>query len=106
MVKSAVSRTVEPGAERQVVLQVSGLFGLDLRPSRIFFWYGRDRESSQRIVSLDRAPRVLRRPQPRHYVHLGPAQVSYLGNPIVTVGASVGSWYRQLRAVKRGQTHR
>jgi hypothetical protein len=104
MVKSAVSRQVEPGAERQVVLQVSNLFGFDLRPSRIFFWYGGDREASQRIVSLDRAPRVLRRPQPRHYLHVGPARVSYLGNPVVTLGASVGSWYRQLRTLKRGHT--
>ena len=93
---------LERGVERQITLQVGPLAGVDVRPSRIFVWYGAERTDTERIVSLDRAPRVLRRPQPRRYLHVGPAQLSYLGNPVVTVGASVGSWYRQLRSVKRG----
>jgi hypothetical protein len=91
------SQALERGVERQVVLQVGPFAGLDLRPSRLFFWYGADRGAGERIVSLDRAPRVLRQGRPRRYLHLPGIEVSYLGNPLVTLALSGRSWYRRLR---------
>ena len=97
MARIEQSQALERGVERQVVLQVGPLLGLDLRPSRLFFWYGADRTEGERIVSLDRAPKVLRQGRPRRYVHLPGVEVSYLGNPLVTVMLSGRSWYNRLR---------
>jgi hypothetical protein len=46
---------------------------------------------------LDKAPRVLRRPRPRRFVQLPGLEVSYLGNPAVTLLLASGAWYRRLR---------
>jgi hypothetical protein len=97
MARIEQSQALERGVERQVVLQVGPLVGIDLRPSRLFFWYGPDRSAGERIVSLDAAPRVLRQGRPRRYVHLPGVEVSYLGNPMVTMVLSGRSWYRRLR---------
>jgi hypothetical protein len=97
MARIEQSQALERGVERQVVLQVGPLLGLDLRPSRLFFWYGAERGRGERIVSLDRAPRVLRQGRPRRYVHLPGVEVSYLGNPLVTVLLSGRSWWHRLR---------
>ena len=90
-------RELERGVERQITLQVGPLAGVDVRPSRIFVWYGSERTDTERIVSLDRAPRVLRRPHSRRYLQLPGVRVSYLGNPAVTLALASGAWYRRLR---------
>jgi len=91
------STELEQGVERQIVLQVGPLAGVDVRPSRLFLWYGEERSGAERIVSLDKAPRVLRRAHPRRYVQLPGIEVSYLGNPAVTLALASGAWYRRLR---------
>ena len=96
------STELERGVERQIVLQVGPLVGIDVRPSRLFVWYGSERTGAERIVSLDRAPRVLRRARPRRYVQLRGLEVSYLGNPAVTLALASGAWYRRLRATVVG----
>ena len=48
-------------------------------------------------MSLDKAPRVLRRAHQRRYVQLPGVEVSYLGNPAVTLALASGAWYRRLR---------
>jgi len=40
---------------------------------------------------------VLRRPRPRRYMQLPGVEVSYLGNPAVTLALASGAWYRRLR---------
>ena len=91
------SNELEQGVERQIVLQFGPLVGVDLRPSRLFMWAGTERAGTQRIVSLDRAPRVLRRAHQRRYLQLPGVEVSYLGNPAVTLALASGAWYRRLR---------
>jgi len=91
------STELERGVERQIILQVGPLVGIDVRPSRLFVWYGNARGAQERIVSLDKAPRVLRRPRPRRFVQLPGLEVSYLGNPAVTLLLASGAWYRRLR---------
>jgi hypothetical protein len=90
----------EKGLERQVTVQAGGLFGVDLRPSRLFFWLGRRDDHEPYIVSLERKPRVLRYPRQRRFLHLGGGQVSYLGNPLVTLTLAAWGWFRHLRRAK------
>jgi hypothetical protein len=78
------STELERGVERQIVLQVGPLVGSE-------------RTDTERIVSLDKAPRVLRRARPRRYLQLPGVEVSYLGNPAVTLALASGAWYRRLR---------
>lgn len=66
-------------------VQVGPLFGVDLRPSRVFLWTGARRENA-RILPLGRPPRTLRMARRRRILSLGPLQVTMLGNPIVTLG--------------------
>lgn len=91
----------EHDQERQLTVQVGPLLGFDVRPSRMFFWLGSERDRGQRIVSLGRPPRVLRRPQQRRFVRAGHTEVSYLGNPVVTVGLSLARGLRQAWRTKR-----
>ena len=96
------STELERGVERQIVLQVGPLVGIDVRPSRLFVWYGSERSHTERIVSLDKAPRVLRRARPRRYLQLPGLEVSYLGNPAVTLALASGAWCRRLRDATLG----
>jgi hypothetical protein len=96
------STELERGVERQIVLQVGPLVGIDVRPSRLFVWYGSERSHTERIVSLDKAPRVLRRARPRRFLQLPGLQVSYLGNPAVTLAMASGAWCRRLRDATLG----
>jgi hypothetical protein len=77
------SRTV--GEERSFVLQVGALFGVDVRPSRVFVWGGNDR-GSRRIVPLGRSPKTMVIPRRRRQFRAGPVEVTLLGNPLVTLG--------------------
>jgi hypothetical protein len=77
--------SVSRGEERSVEVQVGPLFGLDMRPTRVFMWTGANR-SHVRILSFGRAPRPLRLGRRRRTLSLGPLHVTTLGNPIVTLG--------------------
>jgi hypothetical protein len=104
--RRSVASLPEYAQERQVTVQVGRLGGFDLRPSRLFFWLGRDRDRRQRIVSYGRPPKVLRTPRRRAYVHLGGIEISYLGSPVVTVPLSLSRSVRHLwrrRAARRQQ---
>lgn len=96
VVSNSSSSLVEAGQERQFSVQAGPLFGIDLRPSRLFFWTGAEREGHERIVSLGRPPKVMRAARRRRFVRLGSAEVSYLGNPAVTLGVSLYRYGRGL----------
>ena len=66
-------------------VQVGPLFGLDLRPTRLFVWAGAQRRSP-RVVSFGRPPTLLRVTRRRRRLSLGPVRVTTLGNPLVTIG--------------------
>ena len=95
------SNELERGVERRVEVQLGPLAGFDLRPSRLFVWYGDDR-ASERILPLGRAPRMLRGARPRRSVHLPGVEVSYFGNPLVTVALAGRAWYREVRRYATG----
>jgi hypothetical protein len=96
VVKTESSSIVEAGQERQFTVQAGSLFGVDVRPSRLFFWVGPEREGHERIVSLGRAPKVMRAARHRRFVKVGAAEISYLGNPAYTLGVSLYRYARQL----------
>jgi hypothetical protein len=85
------------GEERRVEVQVGGLFGIDLRPTRLFVWLG-PRRRGERILSLGAPPRLSRRPRRRREIVAGPVRVSALGNPIVTLGQTGLTIARAARA--------
>jgi hypothetical protein len=85
------------GEERRVEIQVGGLFGLDLRPTRLFLWLG-GRRRGERIVSLGEPPRLSRRPHRRREIVAGPVRVSALGHPLVTLGQTGITIARAARA--------
>jgi hypothetical protein len=95
-VSTTRSAAPERGQERQVSLQVGQLFGVDLRPSRVFLWPGEVREGNERIISLGSPPSGLRSAHRRRFVQLGATRISYLGNPAVTVGLSAIHYMRLL----------
>ena len=74
------------GVERSLQVEVRGLGGFELRPTRVFVWGGQEREQSERILPLGSAPRSLtipRRPT--------------LGNPIMTIALAGVHAARALR---------
>ncbi len=89
--------------ERRVALQVGDLFGVDVRPSRTFVWLGRRSAGHEAIVSLGGPPSVPRRPLEEHSAQLGPAEISYAGNPALTVPLSA---YRAAREALRRRAAR
>jgi hypothetical protein len=97
-VETNKSALVEQGQERQLSVQAGSLFGVDLRPSRLFLWPGEERQGQERLVSLDQPPRVLRGQPRRRFLRLGPAEISYLGNPAVTLTLSAYNYGRRALA--------
>ena len=95
-VETTKSALVEQGRERQLSIQAGALFGVDLRPSRLFFWLGDERRGQERVVSLDRPPRVLRGQPRRRFLRLGAAEISYLGNPALTLTLSAYNYTRRV----------
>jgi hypothetical protein len=97
-VETTRSALVEQGRERQLSIQAGPLFGVDLRPSRLFLWLGDERRGQERVVSLDRPPKVLRGQPRRRFLKLGAAEISYLGNPVVTLTLSAYNYGRRVIA--------
>jgi hypothetical protein len=93
--------SLEKGQERQLTLQLGRILGLDVRPSRVFFWFGSERNDAVKIASLARRPRILRRGRPRRFMHVKGVEASYLGNPLITVSLAVWGWFKHFRRVKR-----
>lgn len=76
--------------ERAVVLHAGGWGGAELRPTRLFLWLGARDSGHEWLLPLalsGGSPRLLRRARRRRYLLLGREwEVSYLGNPLVTLG--------------------
>jgi hypothetical protein len=92
--------------ERRVALQVGDYFGLDVRPSRTFAWLGRRRPGSEVIVSLGAPPSVPRRPLEEHTKQVGATEITYSGNPAVTVPLSAYHAARQALRARRARRQR
>ncbi len=97
--------TTTPG-ERRVSLQVGGIFGMDVRPSRTFVWLGEREEGREVIVSLGSAPKVLKNPGPPHSVNVAGTEISWVGSPVVTVPQATLRAARQAWAAHKERQRR
>jgi hypothetical protein len=90
------------GVERSLQVEVRGLGGFELRPTRVFVWGGDAREGNERVLSLDSAPRSLTIPRRPRERQAGVLELRTLGNPVMTVAlASVHAARAARRRVTR-----
>jgi hypothetical protein len=79
--------TATRNQERAIVIDVSRWVGAEIRPTRVFVWFGSREPGQEWLLPLDRKPRLLRRPRKRRHLSVGrQLELSYLGNPLVTLG--------------------
>lgn len=90
------------GVERSLEVQVGGLGGFELRPTRVFLWGGTERED-QRVVPLGAPPRTLVIPRREREVHAGSVEIRTLGSPLMTVALAGVHAVREFRRARRGE---
>jgi hypothetical protein len=73
------------GREREFEIQLGGLGGFEVRPTRIFVWGGGDRTGRERVISLGTQPRSLMIPRRERELRAGIVRVRSLGNPLMTM---------------------
>lgn len=89
------------GRERSLEIQVGGLGGFEVRPTRFFLWGGGQREGRERVVSLDSPPQNLSLPRRERELRAGSVEVRSLGNPLMTVAlAGVHAVRKAVREVR------
>jgi hypothetical protein len=90
------------GRERSLEIQVGGLGGFEVRPTRFFLWSGEEREGRERVVSLGSPPRSLTLPRRERELRAGSVRVRSLGNPLMTVAlAGVHAVRRTVQEARR-----
>lgn len=87
------------GREREFEVQVGGLGGFELRPTRIFVWTGGERAGRERVISLGTQPRNLMIPRRERELRAGAVRVRSLGNPLTTLALA---GVHAVRAARRG----
>ncbi len=71
--------------ERSLQVEVKGLGGFELRPTRLFLWGGEERGTTERILPLGSPPRSLTIPRRRRERQAGAVELTTLGNPVLTI---------------------
>ena len=89
------------GRERELEVQLGGLGGFELRPTRLFLWTGTERSGRERLVSLGSPPRSLMIPRRERELHAGSVRVRSLGNPLMTLALAGVHAVRAARKDKR-----
>lgn len=85
------------GVERSLQVEVRGLGGFELRPTRVFVWGGDERRASERVLPLGSAPRSLTIPRRPRERQAGGVELTTLGNPVLTVALAGVHLARALR---------
>jgi hypothetical protein len=85
------------GVERSFQVQVGGLGGFELRPTRVFVWPGSERRGHERVLPLGSAPRSLTIPRRPRELQAGAVEVRTLGNPLLTIALAGVHAARKLR---------
>jgi hypothetical protein len=88
------------GVERSFQVQVGGLGGFELRPTRFFVWGGAERGGAERILPLGARPRNLLAPRRPRELHVGAVHVRTLGNPLLTVALAGVYVVRRVRKTR------
>jgi hypothetical protein len=85
------------GVERSLQVEVRGLGGFELRPTRVFVWGGDERTATERILPFGSAPRSLTIPRRPRERQAGAFELRTLGNPVMTVALAGVHAARALR---------
>jgi hypothetical protein len=83
------------GTERALEIELGGLGGFELRPTRVFVWTGDERAGNERLVPLAERPVGLDRSRRESIVHVGPVKVRSRGNPLMTVALAGAIAFRR-----------
>jgi hypothetical protein len=86
------------GVERSFQVQLGGLGGFELRPTRVFVWGGGERKATERVLPLGSAPRSLQIPRRPREMRAGGVEVRTVGNPLMTVALAGVHAARKLRS--------
>jgi hypothetical protein len=90
------------GRERSLEIQLGGLGGFEVRPTRFFLWAGEERKGRERVLSLGTPPQNLSLARRERELRAGSVQVRSLGNPLLTMAlAGVHAVRKAVREVKR-----
>jgi hypothetical protein len=85
------------GVERSLQVEVRGVGGFELRPTRFFVWGGEERAANERILPFGSAPRSLTIPRRPRERQAGAFELRTLGNPVMTVALAGVHAARALR---------
>ena len=85
------------GLERSLQVEIRGVGGFELRPTRVFVWGGGERAGNERILPLGSPPRSLTIPRRPRERHAGAVELRTLGNPVLTVALAGVHVARALR---------
>ena len=85
------------GVERSLQVEIRGLGGFELRPTRVFVWGGEERAANERILPLGSAPRSLTIPRRPRERQAGAVELKMLGNPVMTIALACVHAARALR---------
>jgi hypothetical protein len=85
------------GVERSLQVEIRGLGGFELRPTRVFVWGGAERAGNERILPLGSPPRSLTVPRRPRERQAGAVELRTLGNPVLTVALAGVHVARALR---------
>jgi hypothetical protein len=83
------------GTERALEIELGGLGGFELRPTRVFVWTGDERAGNERLVPLAERPVGLDRSRRESILHVGPVKVRSRGNPLMTVALAGAIAFRR-----------
>ncbi len=85
------------GVERSLQVEIRGLGGFELRPTRVFVWGGEEREGNERLLPLGSPPRSLTIPRRPRERQAGAVELKTLGNPVMTIALAGVHAARALR---------
>ena len=87
------------GVERSLQVEVRGLGGFELRPTRSSSGAARSGGPTERILPLGSAPRSLTIPRRRRERQAGAVELTTLGNPVLTIALAGVQWRGRSAAV-------
>ncbi|HZK49747.1 MAG TPA: hypothetical protein VFD74_09145 [Thermoleophilia bacterium] len=89
--------------ERALAVTAGRIGGAEIRPTRVFLWVGTRTAGRERMISMDSQPHLLRSGRRRH-LDLGACHVSFLGNPLLTLGLFAVKAVRRAAGGRSGAT--
>ena len=81
-----VDEVATRGHERALAVTAGPWGGAEIRPTRLFVWLGPRDRGHELVLPTGLQPRLLRAGRHRRHLRLGGCQITFLGNPLLTLG--------------------